>query len=76
MKMWFTEGCFFRNFPRWEACSALLSPCPGCPVLWAALGQRQGLLTAPGSWGQPQNQHRKAGCCFHIVLWSQPARVG
>ena len=36
MKMWFIEGCFFRNFPRWGVCSVVLGPCQGCLVLLAA----------------------------------------
>lgn len=35
--MWFKGSCFFRNFPHWGVCSAVLGPCQGCPVRRAAL---------------------------------------
>lgn len=39
MKMWFKGSCFFRNFPHWGVCSAMLGPCQGCPV-WRQLCRR------------------------------------
>lgn len=51
MKMWFTEGCFFRNFPRWEVCLAVLGLCQGCLVLRAAL-QAGTVRVAAAVWGR------------------------
>lgn len=88
MKMWFTEGCFFRNFPRWRLCSAMLALCQGCPLLWAASqagAVRAGVAARGRSRGssligedvtathQPQHWHRTAGSlCRVSTLLSDP----
>lgn len=50
MKMWFTESCCFRNFPRWGVCLAVLGLCQGCPVLRASsqAGAMQAAAAARG----------------------------
>lgn len=86
MKMSFIEACFFRNFPRWGVCLAMLCPCQGCPVLQAA-SQAGAIQAAAAVQGrsrdtslirektaihQPRCWHRKAGspCNVSVLLFN------
>lgn len=86
MKMWFKGSCFFRNFPHWGVCSAVLGPCQGAmlcrPVPWGSsgtVGQKQG---HPSHWGhdsctQLPCWHRNAGSPYNnSTLLFDPAMPG
>lgn len=70
MKMWFTD-CFFRNFPRWEACSSHAQAARSYGHLWV---RTRGSPPDQAVRMQPQGQQRRANSLGDC--WPQHVRVG